>query len=424
MITWFTDSVATCAYMETPTEAIRGGKVADVRDLVDRTGNAREALAEHVDRAVGILEAKGTVYIACDAGISRSRVIALGVLVHQGWEFADALRHIRQVAENPEINLGLLRELTSALSFDTVQNEALDTTRVLLLGSSGFLGRHLKLTLNRDYDVYSPTHNDLDLGHDAAELDRLVGQESCGIIVNAASPVSHHSASALGKSLVMTKNVLDVARAHGVRVIVFSDLVVFAGNARAATTESFRATDRSQPIPYGTYSETKYLAETLVDHFRDSYGVAATTIRPGALYGPEMRGSWLIPKLVAKAISDEPMNTHRYLNGLPAFDFLHVNDLAAAMLALLKAEDLPSKVNVGSGELTSTRELAQRIVRLADSESTIGTTTINDHTSRVTTETSGVWSRNGWHPVISLDDGLAELINLARREQRKTQGWT
>jgi len=414
MITWITESIATASFTELDTAIHQSGLVADVRDLVDKGGNSLESLNLHIDLAEDILNRYGKVYVVCDMGISRSRLIALGLLTRIGWSFDDALSHIRKVANKPEINLSLLRTLSRHLKSTSNAAKPLDSNRVLILGGGGFVGSHLKAVLSVDSIVMSPGSSQINLITDSIELSQYVEREGCKTIVYAAHPKSYHSSSAFAASLGMLKNALDVAREYKLKFVYISTLVVFAGNAKKTSCEKFEAEESSVAIPCGTYSESKFFGECLVNLYAQNYGLETLVVRASGLYGPKMSGAWLIPKLIMKALMNLPIITHQYLNGLPEFELLHIRDFCAAIELLLRAKDIPSVVHVGSSQTISTYELARTIIGLCESASSLKLSEINDDIHNIVSMPSPIMRQLDWRGKISLEEGLRGLWDYYR----------
>ena len=407
MITWLTPEIGTAAHHEVADDPTVESVLVDVRELVDRGGNPAGELLARIDQAAAVARAKGRVVVACDAGISRSRVVAIGAMVRAGWAFDDAVAHVRTVADKPELNLPLLRSLSDLLADRPAGQTRTGTT--LVLGGGGFIGSAVTAWLRGSRRVLAPRRAEIDLLTDAVELDRLVRREGVQTIVNAALAHPLHSARAAGANLTMVRNVLDVAEGRGTRVIHLSTLAVFSGSARAASSAVYHATEEAVPMPAGTYSEGKRLGELLVEWFRDRGG-SATIVRPTSVYGSGMPPNALVPKLIRLARGHRPITTHVYRNGPPSMDLVHVEDLSRAIADLVAAEDPPSVAHVATGQPVTTGQLAELIVELTGSRSPLATTAIEQDAHVVTDARLAALQRLGWYPQTSLRDGLSSLL--------------
>jgi nucleoside-diphosphate-sugar epimerase len=416
MITWITDAIATASYAELDSEIRNSSLVADVRELVDRRGNTPEALVAAVDRAAEILRRHGRVYIACDMGISRSRVVALGVLIRQGASFDEALDLVRSQTRKADINLGLLRSLLSLAGKPRVEDAADRASNLLVLGGSGFVGSHVIARLKTSFNISAPTRSEVDLLTDTIEMTRLIDTAGSRHLLFLAHPRSHHSSAALGGALQMLKNALDAAREHSLHFCYLSCLAVFSGNAKDSSAQRIVASETDRPKPLGTFSETKFLGEMMVGYYRSNYHLDATILRAPVLYGPGMAKTALIPKFIRKAQRNEPIITHKYRNSYPELELLHIDDFVSAIELLLRQQDSLALAHIGSGNSVSTRDLAELIVGLCNSRSPLFLLEIDDTVQNVRSSPSAVTSGWGWAPTIALQDGLKSLVSSYERD--------
>jgi len=104
--------------------------------------------------------------------------------------------------------------------------------------------------------------------------------------------------------------------------------------------------------------------------------------------------------------------------GNPRRDFLHVQDLAKAVMLVLDKYDDCGPINIGSGAEVSIRDLAQKVSKASKFEGEIVWDTEKpDGTPRKFLDTSLITSL-GWKPEISLDDGLAATVAWYQQANR------
>jgi GDP-L-fucose synthase len=141
--------------------------------------------------------------------------------------------------------------------------------------------------------------------------------------------------------------------------------------------------DASQPIPESSlltlplektneaYALAKIAGLKLCQFYRRQYGVAFHSAMPTNLYGPgdnyHPEDSHVIPALLqrihAAKIDGQPC-VRIWGTGRPRREFLHVDDLADAVVHLLSLNEFPDWVNVGTGTDLSIRELAELIAEI------------------------------------------------------------
>jgi GDP-L-fucose synthase len=97
--------------------------------------------------------------------------------------------------------------------------------------------------------------------------------------------------------------------------------------------------------------------------------------------------------------------------GAPLREFLHVDDLAKAILVCLEKYDSPEHINIGSGSEISIRNLAEEISNAVGYQGeTIWDLTKPDGTPRKVLDITKVKSL-GWEPTISLEQGIVSTVN-------------
>jgi GDP-L-fucose synthase len=130
---------------------------------------------------------------------------------------------------------------------------------------------------------------------------------------------------------------------------------------------------------------------------------------PGDNYHPE--NSHVLPAMIRRfheAAVTGAQEVRIWGTGTPLREFLHVNDLAAAILHLLQLPDPPDLVNVGSGQEISILELAQLVARVVGYSGRITTDPSKpDGTPRKLSDIRRIQS-TGWQPRITLEDGIRD----------------
>jgi UDP-glucose 4-epimerase len=157
--------------------------------------------------------------------------------------------------------------------------------------------------------------------------------------------------------------VLDAARA----VPNTSVLFISSGGAVYGEPDDDRPVHEDHPLrPRSAYGAAKLAAETYLGYFARRYGLHASALRCGNAYGPDQepgRGQGLIGELIAA--SDEGRAVEVWGDGSVSRDYVHVDDIAAAIASLCGRRDLPEAINVGSGESTSVVEAIALVSELA-----------------------------------------------------------
>ena len=161
------------------------------------------------------------------------------------------------------------------------------------------------------------------------------------------------------------------------------------------------------------YALAKIAGLKLCQYFRQQYGVLYHSAMPTNLYGPgdnyHLDHSHVLPGLIRKfhdAKQSGAPSVTIWGTGTPLREFLHVDDLADAIVHLCKIPNPPDWVNVGTSVDISILELAKLIAKVVGYDGSIVTDQSKpDGTPRKLTDTSLLRS-TGWAPGISLQEGL------------------
>jgi GDP-L-fucose synthase len=138
---------------------------------------------------------------------------------------------------------------------------------------------------------------------------------------------------------------------------------------------------------------------------------------PTNLYGPndnfELQGSHVLPAFIRRFVEAKESNRAQetlWGTGSPMREFLHVDDLASAVVLAGEKYDSGLHLNIGSGEDLTIKALAELVAELAGFTGEIAWDSSKpDGTPRKVLDVAKVKSL-GWSPAISLRDGIASTI--------------
>ena len=395
---WLTEKIGTAAHSEVLSSGLSEDvALVDVRDLVDKAGNSREIVLSKIDLAVRHLKEGRRVMIACDHGMSRSNAIAVGVIAKsEGVVFREAMARLKGKVDESGIKIEVLDIVRRVVAgTDTpIQPQR----RFMLTGGSGFVGQALKSRI----PCVAPSRSEVDLLRNATDMDGLVHDEHITDVIHLASPRVYTTTQSMGDALVMLKNVLDVCRVNGLHLTYISGWEIYSGYR---TTELV-ADHRLPPNPRGTYGETKWLCESLVRNYECTYGISYSILRISPIYGPQCGRPRFIYNFIEKAVRNAPIQTHRYQNGSPRLDLIHISDAVEA-IRLATETGFRGELNVGSGRTTSTLEVAQMICQITGSQSSISQVEVAGDAPNVRMDIQPARRILGWSPTVALSEGLA-----------------
>lgn len=308
--------------------------------------------------------------------------------------------------------------------------------RIVITGGAGFLGSHLSETLvARGHEVVAVDNlvtgrranvTQLEasgrfelIEHDVTEPFDVDGDVD-GILhfASAASPVDYLKLpiETLSVGSQGTQNALELAARKGARLVFASTSEVYGDPQVHPQPETYWG--HVNPVgPRGVYDEAKRYAEALVLAYREARGVDAGIVRIFNTFGPRMRPNdgRAIPNFVRQALAGEPVTVSG--DGEQTRSICYVDDLVAAILAMLLETHDPGPVNIGNPHEISMRDLAQWIIELAGSSSTLEfiERPTDDPTVR-RPDTTKAQRLLGWSPQVPVETGLQRTIEWFRTE--------
>jgi GDP-L-fucose synthase len=296
------------------------------------------------------------------------------------------------------------------------------TSKIFVAGHRGMVGAAVVRQLQQHgfKNLLLASRSDLDLTSQAA-VNQWFAVHRPDVVVFAAAKVggihanSTYPAEFLYQNLAMASNAVHAAWQTGTQRFLFlGSTCIYPRLA-------------PQPIPEGSlltspleetneaYAIAKIAGLKLCQYYRRQYGVMYHSAMPTNLYGPgdnyHPDNSHVLPALIRRfheaRVSAAP-SVKIWGSGTPLREFLHVDDLAAGIVHLLKLENPPDLVNIGSGQEISIRGVAELIAEVVGYNGQIENDLSKpDGTPRKLSDISLIQS-TGWAPQISLRTGLAD----------------
>jgi dTDP-glucose 4,6-dehydratase len=170
--------------------------------------------------------------------------------------------------------------------------------------------------------------------------------------------------------------------------------------------------------PLSPYASAKCGADRLVWSYGATYGIPAVIIRPFNNYGPRQHLEKVVPRFITSVLLDEPLTVHG--DGGAARDFVHVEDNCRAIDLALHADIglVGGKIyNVGSEQHRSVGSIANDVIRLMGSGSTISVMERPGQVFRHTADSSLICRELGWRPSLDWETGMQSTIEWYRRNR-------
>ena len=174
------------------------------------------------------------------------------------------------------------------------------------------------------------------------------------------------------------------------------------------------------------YAIAKIAGIELINSYRKQHGHNWISLMPTNLYGPgdnfDLQASHVLPAFIRRfveGVETKATSVTLWGSGAPLREFLHVDDLAKAVVLTSQSYDSSLHLNVGSGEDLSIKELALLIASLTGFKGEIIWDTAKpDGTPRKTLDVSRIKAL-GWKPTIRLEDGIASTIAWYKAASQK-----
>lgn len=291
--------------------------------------------------------------------------------------------------------------------------------KIWVAGETGMVGRALLRALEgKDVEILHAPHAMLDLTDQAATYGWLSTHKPDAVIMAAAKvggigANSMYPADFIRDNLSIAMNVIEGAHRAGIQRLLFlGSSCIYPKMAPQPIKEESLLTGPLEPTNEA-YAIAKIAGLKLCEHYRAQYGLSYISAMPTNLYGPydhfDLNNAHVLPALMMKfhqARERGDAQVTLWGTGAPLREFLHVDDLAAALLLLLERYDGAGAVNIGSGEEVSIATLAHRMADVTGFDGQIVfDSTKPDGTPRKFLDTSKMRTL-GWNPKIDLDKGL------------------
>jgi dTDP-glucose 4,6-dehydratase len=209
------------------------------------------------------------------------------------------------------------------------------------------------------------------------------------------------------------RNLLELARVKGARFLITSTSEVYGEPLVHPQPESYWG--NVNPIgPRSCYDESKRFAEALTMAYHRHAGVDVRIVRVFNTYGPRMKpgDGRVVSNFLVQALSGAPITI--YGDGSQTRSFCYVDDEVAGILAVLDGS-LTGPVNVGNPNEFTVRELAELVVELTGTGSSIIREPLPvDDPTRRRPDTTLAREQLGWEPKIELREGLARTAEWLR----------
>jgi len=311
-----------------------------------------------------------------------------------------------------------------------MNTQKLTNQSILITGGAGFIGGHLARTLSKDAELTVldnlSTGDPANIPNQARTITEDVSKRDIISKLDTNSTIIFHQAGLVSVSQSIetpyeshttnatgTLNILDAARQNDSRV-------VFASSAAIYGTPEYLPIDENHPFdPASPYGLDKLTADYYTRLYSDLYGLETVCLRYFNVFGPKQTvGDYasVIPIFIKQALSGEDITVHG--SGEQTRDFVYIDDVIQANIAAAQTQNVGEAYNIGAGESTSIRNLADIIQDLTDTNSDIVHVESRegdiDHSIA---DISKAEDYLDYQPNIALEEGIKRTINWWKKHR-------
>jgi UDP-glucose 4-epimerase len=295
--------------------------------------------------------------------------------------------------------------------------------RIALLGSAGFIGRHVVealrdgrghrvVAIDRSAERGSTVGTDHFIEWTPDAIREAVLAAAPRLIIHLAESTARAPGieavhAVIRQNLVPAAAVVEAASRCGQPPrIIYLDTGLSYGDNPGPYVETMA------PRPANAYALGKLWVVSLLQMASRTAGVDFTILRVSVAYGPGQRPAMFIPSLISSLLRDEPFEM---TSGEQLRDFVHVDDLTRAIVAAAESEAARNEIlNVASGQPVLIRDAALRIARAAGkSESLLrfgAKAATPDDPTDYRFDISRARRVLGWRPSVDFDDGIRSTL--------------
>ena len=314
-----------------------------------------------------------------------------------------------------------------------------NTDKVFIAGASGMVGSAIKRELSKTIyggKILSPNRKELELTN-FNDVDNWFRKNKPDIVVIAAATVggilanSKNPSDFLLDNLKIQTNLIELSHIHNVRRLLFlGSSCIYPKLASQPIKEEYLLSGELEKTNE-CYAIAKIAGIKLCQALRIQKGFDSISLMPTNLYGPgdnyNPQESHVMAALIRKFYEAKKNNLESvscWGTGAPLREFMHVDDLAKAVLFVLEKwkpsiSDGMFYLNVGTGKDITIKELAEKISKKFEYSGKI----IWDHnkpdgTPKKQLDITRI-KKLGWEPSIDLNTGLDQTINSFKEELSK-----
>ena len=298
---------------------------------------------------------------------------------------------------------------------------------VIVAGNTGLAGTAISKAFNDTGEMVIGINRSVVDLLDQSATTKFIKEVSPKLVVDAAALVggiganNSYPVEFLNNNLRIQSNLMEACfDANVPRFIFLGSSCIYPKESQTPIKEEYLMSGALEET-HSAYAIAKIAGLELVNSYRKEYGLNWISLMPTNLYGPKdnfnLDASHVLPAFIRRFIEAERQGLKEvrlWGTGKPLREFLHVDDLASAVLLASQKYSEAQHLNIGTGEDISIDNLAQIVAQESGySGRIIWDSAKPDGTFRKVLDVTRIKAL-GWSPKIGLRDGISSTISWYR----------
>lgn len=302
-------------------------------------------------------------------------------------------------------------------------------SKIYVAGHNGLVGSAIVRNLQASGFSNIVTHSSKEINlRDQQQVDNMFAQEKPEFVFLAAAKVGGiqanktYPAQFIYDNIMIQANIINAAYKHNVKKLLFlGSSCIYPKMCSQPIKEEYLLTGALEETN-DAYAIAKIAGIKMCQSYNKQYNTNFISCMPTNLYGPndnfDLQNSHVLPALIRKfhdaKIQNLPSVT-LWGTGKPFREFLHVDDLAKAVVFLMQNYNNSEIVNIGTGSDITIKDLAILIKKIVQYDGQIiFDTNAPDGTPKKLLDVTRINSL-GWKAQISLEDGIKSTLDWYKK---------
>jgi nucleoside-diphosphate-sugar epimerase len=273
--------------------------------------------------------------------------------------------------------------------------------KVLITGTSGFIGSHLMKKLPDHISVLENDGKNVDLRF----RNEVLKMKKVDIVIHLAGKIpseKNFSKNIFFEHNVLgTLNVLEYCVKNKIKKMIYVSSYIYGNPKKNPINE------KEIIQPHNTYTKSKSLAEELCKIYGEKFGINLIILRPFNIFGSSLKNNFLISNIL-KSIKNNKSIT--IVNKNDKRDYLYIDDFVDAIIKMIDYDCNFEIFNVGSGKCISFEKLVNLFEQKSGKKVKKVIKSSKVHIRKIQADITKINNKTGWRPKYSLEEGIEIIL--------------